>query len=448
VIDLPPVISPAKPTGNRDGDELVGIENSDLQPVPLQVISPLRDSNVATRTRKRRLVAVEDDEEAEIEDDADQDSDFDPNGIVDSELDVSDGDDDLFEDNVDNSEDEEVKVPKGQGREKAKAEKIEEAKKMAFKEEDSEDDELWGPDTDIDAIHTRFKMFREEDLHNPKFFVGQCFESVEMLRKAIQVYICINRQDIKLPVNDRKRLNAKCSEGCKWNLWASMSSISKCFMIKNFCGEHSHSCSRTFKVHAFTSKFLAERYLESFRADQDMNMKNFSRIIQKDWNMTPGRSKLQRARRLAMKVIYGDEEGQYKLLWDYANEIRRSNPGSSFFLSLDENSRFQRCYMCLDASKRGFLQGCRPVIFVDGCFIKTRYRGQLLTVVGMDPNDCIYPIAVAAVEVEDTTNWTWFLESLKHDLGIVNTHPWTIMSDKKKVIFMYISFLYSCTLQF
>jgi hypothetical protein len=104
--------------------------------------------------------------------------------------------------------------------------------------------------------------------------------------------------------------------------------------------------------------------------------------------------------------------------------------------------------MCLDASKRGFLQGCRPVIFVDGCFIKTRYRGQLLTAVGMDPNDCIYPIAVAAVEVEDTTNWTWFLESLKHDLGIVNTHPWTIMSDKQKVIFMYISFLYSCTLQF
>ncbi|KAK1616468.1 hypothetical protein QYE76_021985 [Lolium multiflorum] len=247
VIELPPVISPAKPTGNRDGDELVGIENSDLQPVPFQVISPLQDSNVAAKTRKRRLVAVEDDEQAETEDDADQDSDFDPSGIVDSELDVSDGDDDLFEDNVDNSEDEEVKVPKGQGREKGKAEKIQEAKKMAFKEEDSEDDELWGPDTDIDAIHTRFKMFREEDLHNPKFFVGQCFESVEMLRKAMQVYSCINRQDIKVPVNDRKRLNAKCSEGCKWNLWASMSSISKCFMIKNFCGEHSHSCSRTFK---------------------------------------------------------------------------------------------------------------------------------------------------------------------------------------------------------
>ncbi|KAM0877966.1 hypothetical protein ACQ4PT_035157 [Festuca glaucescens] len=181
VIDLPPVISPAKPTGNKEGNEVVGSQNSDLEPVPLQVISPLQVTNVAdnaaARTRKRRLAAVEKSpifhlDEAETEDD-EQDSDFDPTDIIDSELDVSVGDDDLFEDNVENSKNEEVKVPKGQGREKAKAEKIQEAKEMAFKEEDSEDDQLWGPDTDIDAIHTRFKMFRQEDLHNPKFFVGQ-----------------------------------------------------------------------------------------------------------------------------------------------------------------------------------------------------------------------------------------------------------------------------------
>jgi hypothetical protein len=270
------------------------------------------------------------------------------------------------------------------------------------------------------------------DLADPHFHVGQTFESVELLRKAIQAYSCKHRKDIRLPVNDLKRLNGRCTEECSWYLWASFSSITKCFMIKKYNGEH--TCGSNFKVHSFTSNFLAQKYLESFRADQDMNMKNFSRIVQKDWCMTPGRCKLQRARRLAMKIIYGDEEGQYKLLWDYGNEIRRSNPGSSFYVSLDEHSRFKRCYMCLEASKKGFLQGCRLVIFLDGCFIKTRYRGQLLAAVGVDPNDCIFPIAVAAVEVEDTANWTWFLDTLKADLGIENTAPWTVMSDKQKVI--------------
>jgi transposase-like protein len=135
---------------------------------------------------------------------------------------------------------------------------------------------------------------------------------------------------------------------------------------------------------------------------------------------------------MGMKEIYGDEEAQYDLLLDYADEIRRRNHGSSFFVAIDENLRFRRAYMCLEASRRGFLQGCRPVIFVDGTFIKTRYKGQLLTAVGMDPNDCIFPIAVATVEVEDTASWTWFLETLKNDLGIANTEPWTIMSDKQK----------------
>jgi hypothetical protein len=173
--------------------------------------------------------------------------------------------------------------------------------------------------------------------------------------------------------------------------------------------------------------------LEAFRADQEKNMKIFSRIVQKDWNMAPSRSKLQRARRLAMRVIYGDEDGHYKLLRDYANEIRRSNPGSSFFVGLDDNSRFRRAYMSLEATKRGFMEGYRPIIFIDGCFIKTRYMGKLLAAVGIDPNDCIFPIAVATVEVEDTINWTWFLETLKKDLGIENTFPWTIISDKQKV---------------
>ena len=42
-----------------------------------------------------------------------------------------------------------------------------------------------------------FKKFREEDMHNPEFYVGQLFSSIDMLRKAINKYSCKNRVDIK-----------------------------------------------------------------------------------------------------------------------------------------------------------------------------------------------------------------------------------------------------------
>ena len=57
----------------------------------------------------------------------------------------------------------------------------------------------------------------------------------------------------------------------------------------------------------------------------------------------------------------------------------------------------------------------------------------MLVAVGIDPNNCIFPIAIGVVEVEDKPNWVCFLERLKNDHCIINTSPWTVMSDKQKV---------------
>ncbi|CAH9111068.1 unnamed protein product, partial [Cuscuta epithymum] len=89
-------------------------------------------------------------------------------------------------------------------------------------------------------------------------------------------------------------------------------------------------------------------------------------------------------------------------------------------------------YVCFGALKRGFLAGCRRVIGLDGCFLKGMLKGELLTAIGRDANNEMYPIAWAVVEIENTDSWRWFLDLLKHDLDINNTHHWTLMSDQQK----------------
>jgi hypothetical protein len=338
------------------------------------------------------------------------DSDFLPE-IIDSDNDIEDGDDDLYQEYAD-------QVPTTD-------------KKGIAEDELSEDEFLEAPDSDEETERYNFKAFMEEDMHDPKFQVGQIFQSVDMLRKAIREYSCKQRRNITLPKNEKTRVLAKCEQGCPWSLYASKDSRTKAIMIKTFKNEH--TCQKKWQVRAFTARYIGRHYVDELRANEKMTLKGLGQLVQKDWNMTPKRGKLGRARKFAFDIIYGDETSQYNQLWDYGHELRRSNPGSTFFLLVDDQGHFRRCYFSFDASKRGFLAGCRPIIFLDGCHLKTKFGGVLLTAIGMDPNDCIFPVAMAVVEVEDTSSWRWFLTALKQDLGIVNTSPWTIMSDKRKV---------------
>ena len=264
--ELPPVISPKKAvqsTGSGSvADEQVVQEENDQQ------------FKVQGTVEGTAVEGTENDQQAEMgagtsgtttaDSDDSEDSDFDPDALVDSDFNISEDDDNLFADNVDDDDEPAAKKDKGK-------EKVEEDRKLKgealekqtmtiaeAKEQDyeSEGEDLWWPDSD-DEERNKFRVFRGEDLHNPKFHVAKVFVSVEQLREAIKEYTCKNRRNIKMPVNDKKRLKAVCegSASCSWYLWASKDSRIGCFMVKKYVDVH--SCGKKYNVNGFTAPFLA-----------------------------------------------------------------------------------------------------------------------------------------------------------------------------------------------
>ncbi|GKC34883.1 mutator type transposase [Tanacetum coccineum] len=82
--------------------------------------------------------------------------------------------------------------------------------------------------------------------------------------------------------------------------------------------------------------------------------------------------------------------------------------------------------------KKGFKACGRDLLGLDGAFMKGPYPGQLLTAIGLDANNGIYPLAYAIVEKETTDSWTWFLECVGDDLGMTKDSNFTLSLEQQK----------------
>lgn len=106
---------------------------------------------------------------------------------------------------------------------------------------------------------------------------------------------------------------------------------------------------------------------------------------------------------------------------------------------------FQYFYVCFDALKKGWLEGCRNIIGLDGCFLKGSCKGELLVAVGRNGNQQMFSIAWAIVHHETKHSWRWFLGHLIEDFQLGEGHDLTVMSDMQKVnnLFLFGSCWYS-----
>ncbi|KAB2632577.1 hypothetical protein D8674_028824 [Pyrus ussuriensis x Pyrus communis] len=197
--------------------------------------------------------------------------------------------------------------------------------------------------------------------------VGEAEEPNEDFRDSD--YNCARM--VRLQKNDTVRVKMVCDgeseEGpCPWKLYASRVKRGPPFRIKTFIEGHTYG--REEKAKIATSSWLAERFDEELR------------------------------RILTCSKFHGNGsiEEQYGKLWEYCLEVKVENPGSTVLVKTKlrgDDPVFERMYICCDACRKGFKEGCKTMVGFDGCRIKGNHPGQLLSAIGIDANNEVFPVA-------------------------------------------------------
>ncbi|CAI9299567.1 unnamed protein product [Lactuca saligna] len=273
--------------------------------------------------------------------------------------------------------------------------------------------------------------------------LGDIFESPAQLKFCVTNYVVSHGYRIFFEKCDSKRIVARCGNRkeenkCPFRIYAAWMYKERSFQIKAMNGDH--KCSRQFKFGSIVSlEWIGRHYVTEIANKPKMKLQEMIDEIRQRYRCVVSIGQVRRARKWAKNLIEGKLTEHYARIWDYAHELLRSNPGSTCQVGVTTNpdgmNYFHRFYICFKALSVSWKRGCRRVIGLDGCFLKGQVKGELLTTIGIDANNQVYPIAWVVVDVENKSNWTWFLELLSGDLDLIDGRGLIVISDQHKVSF-------------
>jgi len=209
-------------------------------------------------------------------------------------------------------------------------------------------------DEDSDGVsrrrNCRFPIF-DSHAETPHFAVDMCFRGRDQLKDAIERYALKMKVNIRYPKNDKQRLRAVCMwKGCPWVLHASYNSRTDWFQIVTY--NPNHACCPELRNKRLSTKRICDNYESTIKANPAWKARAMKETVQEDMGVDVSITMIKRAKARVVKKMMDCQTGGYSKLFDYALELKRSNPGTSVHIALDPEETdhvFQRMYICLDA---------------------------------------------------------------------------------------------------
>ncbi|XP_012844569.1 PREDICTED: uncharacterized protein LOC105964607 [Erythranthe guttata] len=234
--------------------------------------------------------------------------------------------------------------------------------------------------------------------------------------------------------NDTKRVTAVCKlkqeKNCLWRIHATIQPSTEYCIIRTY--EKHHTCESAFsavKKVKMCVKLVADLIVEDIRNKPLLCANDVIHDAKKNYGIDIDYNTAWRAIESSRSFVFGDDGISYSYLKVYFEEVGHCNPDSVFHLEVDEkHNSFNRCFFSFGACLSGF-KFCRPIRFLDGTFLKSRYKGILLSAMAKDARNGLYPVAFAVVREENDSNWNYFMEHLK--CCISSDRVLTFVSDRQ-----------------
>ncbi|XP_024013907.1 uncharacterized protein LOC112087986 [Eutrema salsugineum] len=306
------------------------------------------------------------------------------------------------------------------------------------KTDDDSGDDIWDDDKIPDPLSSddeaernddedRAIPERRENPDDPEMLIQyeKTYNSAADFKLALLTYSLKTRYDINFYKSESTRVAAKCcyidsvtKVECPWKVYASYEKKKHKLQVNTYINEH--TCVRSGYSKMLKVSAIATLYEERLRLNPKITKIIMAEEIKREYNLevTPDQcTKVLRARKAS-------HESHFARIWDYQADVLKKNQDSEFDIEIilgpiiGSKQRFFRLYICFKSQKESWKQTCRPIIGLDGAFLKWDIMGHLLAAVGRDGDNRIVSIAWAVVEIENDDNWDWFVKKLCHSLGL------------------------------
>ncbi|XP_060970083.1 uncharacterized protein LOC133037218 [Cannabis sativa] len=260
------------------------------------------------------------------------------------------------------------------------------------------------------------------DPHHPEIEEAQIYKDKETLQSVLGFYAIRNNFQFRVKKSCARTYKICCLDPkCKWALTASRNGPTKSFIIRKYDRKVIHTCDLNIRFadkRQATTKlignYIKPRFtnIKTTQTPQDIRGE-----MKHKYGVRMNYMKAWRSKEHAQEELRGKANESYRLLFGFLHMLQKTNPGTIVHMETEDDNSFKYLFVALDASIKGWKK-CKPIIVVDGTFLKSTYGGTLLSACTQDANGHIFPLAFSVVDSENNNSWQWFFTKVRETYGI------------------------------